>query len=99
MSENTRTCACTTQQYGKVIFNNIGYQNSANSVYVAKKASVIASINGTLGQNGTSPSNGHAMFKSDYERMQYLLGRRGYNPNGGAGCGGVAPKVFALGTN
>lgn len=89
MSENTRTCGCTTQQYSPIIFNNVAYQNAANTVYQAKAAQVTASRAGTLGTSG----NGQATFKSNAERMQYLLGRQNQ-----AGCG-VAKKSFALGTN
>jgi len=89
MSENTRTCGCTTQQFSPIIFNNVAYQNSANTVYQAKVAQVTASRNGTLGTAG----NGQATFKSNAERMQYLLGRQNQ-----ASCG-VAKKAFALGTN
>ena len=87
--ENTATCACTTQQFGPVIFNTVGYQNSANTIYEEKKATLLASQTGTLGTAG----NGKPIFKSDYERMQYLAGRQSR-----ASCG-VKPKIFSLGTN
>ena len=92
MSDNSRTCACTTQQYSPIIFNNVGYQNSANTVYEATNKDLTNALNGTR----VAP-NGNPIFKSDYERMQYLLGkqRRG---NNGAGCG-VAAKSFNLGGN
>ena len=93
MSENTRTCGCTTQQYSPIIFDNVAYQNAANTVYQAKVAQVTASTAGTLGTAG----NGQATFKSNAERMQYLLGRQNQG-NNGAGCG-VKKKAFALGTN
>jgi hypothetical protein len=86
MSENTRTCACTTQQYAPIIFDSVAYQNSANVVYQAKNALVTASQNGTLGNKAT----GNPTFKSSYERMQYLLG--GQNQ---ASCG-VPGKTFAM---
>jgi hypothetical protein len=89
MSENTRTCGCTTQCYHPIIFNSIAYQNSANVVYQAKNATVTASTNGTLGKQAT----GNPTFKSNYERMQYLLGQQNQ-----AGCG-VPGKAFALGSN
>jgi len=87
--ENTRTCACTTQQYSPLVFNSVAYQNSANTVYQAKNAILTASQTGTLGTTAT----GNPIFKSDYERMQYLLGRQNQ-----ASCG-VPDKTFALGTN
>jgi hypothetical protein len=88
-SFNTRSCQCTTQQYKAIIFDSVGYQNSANTVYQAKKAQVAATTAGTLGKSAT----GNTTFKSDYERMQYLLGRQNQ-----ASCG-VPAKAFTLGTN
>jgi hypothetical protein len=87
--ETLTTCACKIQQYGPIVFNTIEYQNSANTVYEAKKATLLASQQGTLG----SAANGRPIFKSDYERMQYLAGRQNR-----ASCG-VEPKKFILGTN
>jgi hypothetical protein len=90
MSQNTiTTCPCTTQQFGPVIFNTVSYQNSANTVYEAKKDTLLASQTGTLG----TAANGQPTFKSDYERMQYLAGKQNR-----ASCG-VKPKIFSLGTN
>ena len=89
MSTNSRTCPCTTQQYGQIIFNSVAYQNSANSVYQAKNALVAASTNGTLGKQAT----GNPTFKTANERMQYLLGQQNQ-----ASCG-VPEKIFALGGN
>jgi hypothetical protein len=86
---NSRICSCTTQQYAPVIFNSVAYQNSANTVYQAKVAQVNASTNGTLGAS----ANGNTIFKSHYERMQFLLGKQNQ-----AGCA-VPAKTFALGTN
>lgn len=86
---NARTCQCTTQQYGQIIFDSVAYQNSANTVYQAKNAQVTAATAGTLGKQAT----GNVIFKSGYERMQYLLGRQNQ-----ASCG-VAGKTFSLGTN
>ena len=87
MSQETMTtCPCTTQQFGPVVFNTVAYQNSSNMVYDAKNATLVASQNGTLGESG----NGRPIFKSDYERMQYLAGRQNR-----ASCG-VKPKVFSL---
>lgn len=89
MSTNSRTCGCTVQQYDQIIFNSVAYQNSANTVYLAKNAQVVASTNGTLGKQAT----GNPTFKSNYERMQYLLGQQNQ-----ASCG-VPAKAFSLGTN
>lgn len=89
MPDNSRTCGCTTQQFSQIIFNSVAYQNSANTVYQAKNAQVQAATAGTLGNSAT----GNTIFKSNSERMQYLLGRQNQ-----ASCG-VAKKTFALGTN
>jgi hypothetical protein len=93
MSENTRTCGCTSQCYHPIIFNSIAYQNSANVVYLSKVSTVTASTNGTLGKQAT----GNPTFKSNYERMQYLLGQQNQGVNG-VPCG-VPGKAFALGGN
>ena len=86
MSENTRTCGCTTQQFSQIIFNNVAYQNAANTVYQAKNVDVAALTSGTR-----VARNGNPVFKSNAERMQYLLGRQNQ-----ASCG-VSRKTFALG--
>jgi hypothetical protein len=86
---NSRICQCTTQQYAPIIFDSIAYQNSANMIYQSKNSHVSAATNGTLGTNAT----GNTIFKSNYERMQYLLGRQNQ-----ASCG-VPRKTFVLGTN
>ena len=88
MSQGIYPCACTTPQYAPIIFNTVAYQNAANTVYQSKAATVAALANGTL----ASP-NGNPLFKSGYERMQYLLGKQSQ-----ASCG-VPKQVFALGPN
>ena len=85
----TTPCGCPVQQYSEIIFNNTAYQNSANIVYQAKAATLLASQQGTLGAKG----NGQPIFKSDYERMQFLMGKQNQDS-----CG-VRKKTFALGTN
>ena len=82
-------CGCPVQQYSQIIFDNVAYQNSANNIYQAKAATLLASQQGTLGTKG----NGQPIFKSDYERMQFLMGKQNQ-----ASCG-VPKKTFALGTN
>ena len=90
MADNTRSCACTVEQYGPIIFNNVAYQNAANTVYQSKTVDVGAATSGTR----VAP-NGNPVFKSNAERMQYLMGRQNQG-NSGAGCG-VPRKTFALG--
>jgi hypothetical protein len=90
MSEfNTRTCECTVPQYSQIISGSIANQNSANTIYQSKNAQLLAANAGTLGSKAT----GNPIFKSGFERMQYLLGRQNQ-----ASCG-VPKKVFVLGTN
>ncbi len=79
------TCACTTQQYDPVVFNNVAYQAGANFVYESLKNTVSAATNGTLGTAAT----GQPIFKTNAERMQYLLGKK----NRVANCG-VPKKTF-----
>jgi hypothetical protein len=86
---NSTTCQCTKQQFSQIIFDNVAYQNAANSVYQSKNNLVAASTAGTLGSKAT----GNPIFKSNSERMQYLLGRQNQ-----ASCG-VPKRVFSLGTN
>ncbi|NDH69421.1 MAG: hypothetical protein EBY22_16290 [Gammaproteobacteria bacterium] len=83
---NMANCPCIVQQFAPITFNTIAFQNGANTIYQAKAATVAASKAGTLG----TAANGQPTFKSDFERMQYLLGRQ----NQVASCG-VPKKVFA----
>ena len=69
---NTGTCDCSIPQFGPITFNTIAFQNAADTIYEAKKDILAASKAGTLG----NAANGQPIFKSDYERMQYLLGRQ-----------------------
>jgi hypothetical protein len=87
--ETIQPCACTEQQFAPIIFDKPAYQNAANAVYEAKKATLVASQNGTLGTSG----NGQPIFKSNYERMQFLAGKQNR-----ASCG-VKAKAFSLGRN
>jgi hypothetical protein len=86
---NTSICPCTTQQYAPIIFDSVAYQNAANTIYQEKNATLIAANNGTLGKAAT----GNPIFKTNFERMQYLLGKQNQ-----ASCG-VPAKVFSRGTN
>lgn len=78
------TCGCTTQQYDPVVFNTTSYQAGANSVYESLKNTVAAATAGTLG----TAASGRPIFKSNAERMQYLLGKQNR-----ASCG-VPKKSF-----
>ena len=88
--DNTRNCECTTPQYTNFVFDNTAYQNSANNVYEAKKAILLATQTGAP----TTKTLGAPIFKSDYERMQYLMGNKNR-----ANCAGSSKRTLGLGTN
>jgi hypothetical protein len=85
-TNNMTNCPCLVQQFEPIITNTVAFQNAANTIYQAKLATVTASRAGTLG----NAANGQPTFKSDFERMQYLVGRQNQ-----ASCG-VRKKVFAI---
>ena len=61
-------------------FDTVAVQTAANMVYSSKKDDVSRSIAGTL-----APGVNHDVkltFKTDYERMQYLLGLYGRTSQG-----------------
>ena len=63
------------------IFNSVAAQNTAESIYEAKKAELASSISGLP----SAPNVRHdvnLIFKSDYERMQYLMGLYGRTVQG-----------------
>lgn len=76
----------TTLQSSKVsvstifVYDTQASQNSANMVYASKKGELTSSI------TGTTPTgiqhNTKLIFKTDFERMQYLLGLYGRNSVG-----------------
>lgn len=84
-TNNMANCPCRVQQYEPINFNTIAFQNAADTIYEAKKDILAASKAGTLG----NAANGQPMFKSDFERMQYLIGRQNREY-----CG-VFKKAFA----
>ena len=62
------------------VFNSQGAQTAANTVYASKKGDLTSSIAGTL-----APGVDHGVklvFKTDYERMQYLMGLYGRTSQG-----------------
>jgi hypothetical protein len=81
---SSKNCAPLVQQYEPINFNTVAFQNAANTIYQAKVSTVTASKAGTLG----NAANGQPTFKSDFERMQYLLGQQNQ-----ASCG-VRKKTF-----
>jgi hypothetical protein len=56
------------------VYNSVGAQNAANSVYVQK-----STIDAEYAADPTKAGRVYT-FKSDYERMQYLIGRVGTVP-------------------
>ena len=63
------------------VFNTVGSQIAAEMIYEAKKTEVANSISGAA----NPPSIRHdvnLMFKTDYERMQYLIGLYGRTAQG-----------------
>ena len=84
-TNNMANCPCLVQQFAPIVTNTVAFQNASNTLYQAKLATVTASRAGTLG----NAANGQPTFKSDFERMQYLVGRQNQ-----ASCG-VRKKVFA----
>ncbi|NBP65821.1 MAG: hypothetical protein EBU66_14300 [Bacteroidetes bacterium] len=62
------------------VLGTVGQQNAANNIYESKKGEYASSIAGTL---PTTKQHGvNLMFKTDFERMQYLLGLYGRNSQG-----------------
>lgn len=68
---NIATILATTPVYQPFIAENTSQQNSANSLYQSLASTITASNNGTLSM---AAANGQPIFKSDRDRMQYLLG-------------------------
>ena len=63
------------------IFKSVAEQNAADNIYERKKAELASSISGLP----SAPNVRHdvnLLFKSDYERMQYLMGLYGRTAQG-----------------
>jgi hypothetical protein len=63
------------------IFKSVAEQNAAETVYSRKSAELASSISGLP----SAPNVRHdvnLIFKSDYERMQYLMGLYGRTAQG-----------------
>ena len=61
-------------------FDTVAVQTAANMVYSSKKGDVASSIAGRLAPGVNHDVN--LTFKTDYERMQYLLGLYGRTSQG-----------------
>ena len=94
---NTSICPCNLPQYGPIVFNTVAYQRSANNIYASKASEVAAATTGNL--LNSIEATGKPMFKSDYERMQFLLGKIGLRASKGTKKAGTPPQVFALDSN
>ena len=79
------SCPCMVSSISNLVVQTVAFQRAANSIYSANSAIVYNKQLGTL----ASP-NGNPTFKSDYERMQYLIGKIG-----AGGSYGVSPKTFS----
>ena len=71
---------CQTRVSTIFVFDRVALQNAANGVYLNKKGDLTSSVAGTLlpGVN----HNVNLVFKTDYERMQYLIGLYGRTSEG-----------------
>ena len=62
------------------VFDRLAIQNAANGIYLSKKGDLTSSLAGIL-----APGVNHdakLVFKTDYERMQYLMGLYGQTSKG-----------------
>jgi hypothetical protein len=69
MSNGEVNCACITQVSTIFVFETVQFQRAANSVYEYKAAFDAAPSNAAKGIK--------YQFKTDFERMQYIIGRQG----------------------
>jgi hypothetical protein len=71
---------CQTRVSTIFVFDRVEVQNAANGIYLGKKGDLTSSVAGTLlpGVN----HNVKLVFKTDYERMQYLMGLYGQTSKG-----------------
>jgi len=77
----TNLQACITPVSTIFVYDDIQTQNAANTVYESKKGELDSSIAGTL-PTGAQKHTTRLLFKTDFERMQYLLGLYGRNSQG-----------------
>jgi hypothetical protein len=69
---NIQPCPCTTCPSTIFIFDNVAYQNAANTVYEKQQE--------YNAREKTIRTGKKYRFPNDYERMQALLGRYGRAP-------------------
>ena len=62
------------------VFGSVSVQNAANMIYTSKKGDLTSSVAGRLAPG--VDHNVKLVFKTDYERMQYLMGLYGQTSQG-----------------
>ena len=81
MASGGSITSCQTPVSTLFVFKSVAAQNAADNIYEAKKAELASSISGLPG----APNVRHdvnLLFKSDYERMQYIMGLYGRTAQG-----------------
>jgi hypothetical protein len=72
MSNTWQSQSCKVKVSTPFVFESVAYQNAANNVYEYVTAYNTA--------NNATVTGSNYKFKSDYERMQYLLGQKNRSP-------------------
>ena len=81
MSSGGSLTSCQIRVTQPFIFGTVQTQLGAEAIYEAKKAEVANSVSGAA--NPTNIRHDvNLIFKSDYERMQYLMGLYGRTAKG-----------------
>jgi hypothetical protein len=76
----TNLQSCITPVSTIFVYDTIQKQTAANMIYQSKKGELASSLNGTLPAGVRHQTQ--LIFKSDYDRMQYLLGLYGRSSQG-----------------
>jgi hypothetical protein len=71
--------SCQTPVSTIFVFGTVQQQTAANMIYMSKKGDYTSSISG---RNPPAQHTTQLMFKTDYERMQYLIGLYGRTSQG-----------------
>ena len=70
-TNNMTNCACIIPTYRPYIFNTVGQQEAANTIFQNLASTVNSATNGTLG----NAANGQPIFKSQQDRLLFLQGK------------------------
>lgn len=62
------------------VFDSPSFQTAAETVYLSKKSELASSITGVVAPGARHDTR--LIFKTDYERMQYLMGLYGRTSQG-----------------